>query len=148
MKNYFNTEERTRHIILLCATTLSDDFAQSSALSKDEMRYLKKINEYLNKFNASVFERFGEPYKRKIINTMKCNDLRLVGKLEPHKHCISESATEDLKPQIDMLRWINCQNCDKCDYINCAVYAISVSCDLDGSNTSGCPYKIAENDIE
>lgn len=148
MKNYFNAEERTRHIILLAMQSNLEDMLNSEALSNEERTFLKYCKTYITKFNGSIFNRYGESYKRKIVGTMRSNDLRLVGKYANKIDCISYSASEDLKGAIDELR-MSCIDCKRCDYTNCSVYAISVSCDIDGNGKStGCPYAVSTDDFE
>lgn len=142
MKNYFISEERTRHIILLAMQEVAEDFGKSDALTDDERKYIKTATTYIKKFNASVYDRFGDPYKRKIENTMKRNDLKLVGKYAPSRDCISEAAQEDLIPMIREIQSIYCMDCEKNDHKACAMYAMCTSCGIDGGDTDDCPYKI------
>ena len=61
MKNYFNANERTKHIILLAMQTVADDFSAVDSITDEERKYLRMATTYIKKFNNSVFERFGEP---------------------------------------------------------------------------------------
>lgn len=140
MKNYFNERERTNHIILMCTEYNVKEFAESNALTDNEKRILNKISKLANEFNSSVFDRFGEPYKRKIVGTLNCNNLRLVGKYTPVADCISYCASEDIEPKVKELIAINCMGCEKCNYKDCAIYSMAVTCGINGSSESGCPY--------
>ena len=96
----------------------------------------------MQSFNESVYERFGEPYKRKVKGTLDCNVVSVVSKYSSVKDkCISYCPTEDLVGHISDLINLNCADCDKCDYKKCAVYGIAVACGVDGGDTDGCPYK-------
>lgn len=141
MKNYLNEKERTSHIILMCMEYTAKEFANSNALSNEEVKALNKIAEWCNKLNESIFERLGEPYRRKIDGTLKNNTLRLVGKYSAYKECISYCASEDLAPKVKDAMLMNCLGCDNCDYKNCAMYAMAITCGVEGKDTNGCPYK-------
>lgn len=142
MKNYFNANERTKHIILLAMQTVADDFSAVDSITDEERKYLRMATTYIKKFNNSVFERFGEPYRRKIINTMQMNHLKLVGKFENTQDCITEAAAEDLIPKLRDVQMFYCMDCQKENHKDCAIYAMCVSCGIDGDDTDGCPYKL------
>lgn len=143
MKNYFNAEERSHHIVLLAVTEDCEKFAQSTALTPEESKLLKKIHKHLTEFNATVFDRFGEAYARKIINTMACNNLTLVGKYAKQEKAISESAVEDLHKMLPELHSMNCLFCERENHKDCALYNMSVACDCNGNGKeSGCPFKV------
>ena len=148
MKNYFNLEERTRHIILLAMQENAKDIMQSQALTQKEKQMLKKIEEWCVKFNASIFDRFGDAYARKIKGTMQANTLRLVGKYSENIHAISNIATEDLKLLLDEVHAFKCLDCDKTNFKDCAIYNICISCDVEpNGNSAGCPFKNEIGDI-
>lgn len=140
MKNYFNSEERTRHIFALAAQEDLKELAKSDALTPQERRKLQNALKNLQEFTVSVCQRFGEPYRRKIFNTMQLNNIRLVAKGCRHDEPISHAAQEDLEPAINELRLYKCMLCEKEEYKDCAVYAICVACGLDGKGDSGCPF--------
>lgn len=142
MKNYFNAEERARHIVLLAMQEPMLEFSKCDALTEEEKSLLKKIHNTVLKFNKSVFERLGEPYQRKVESTMRVNNLELVGKFQPHNDCLSYSAQEDLIGKLSELRMFNCLDCEKCDFKDCAMYAMCIACDIDGEGESGCPYAL------
>lgn len=144
MKEYLNSKERTEHIIMCCCQETARQLSQSESLTAEEKADISKVVEYCEKFNNSVFKRLGEPYKRKIQGTMKSNDLRLVGKYSSYKEAISECASEDIKPKVELLQALNCVCCDKCDYINCAMYGMCIACEIEPSNENGCPFKMGE----
>jgi hypothetical protein len=145
MNNYFNAQTRTNHIILLAMQYTLEDMALNKALTPEEQKWLKTACTYLKKFNSAVFERLGEPYKRKILGTMQINDLRLVPNYNQKEDCISYCATEDIMPKVSELQFFHCMECNKQDYLNCAVYALSISCDVTPQQNnlcSTCPFKI------
>lgn len=143
MKNYFNSADRTRHICIMAMQETVRELSQSDTLTDEEKKQLNKSTLALQKFNALIYERFGEPYQRKIEKTMKANTLRLVGKYEVAQDCISHSASEDLAKGINELRMFNCMDCEKCDFKDCGTYATLIACDYDGEKTdSGCPFKL------
>ena len=147
MRNYFNAEERTRHIIILAMEHIVEEMASSNALTGQERKWLEKANELIEKFNNSTFERFGDSYQRKIKNTLDINTLKLVSRFGVQAEAISECATKDLEPCVKDLM-LGCVGCEKQDYTNCAIYNIGVACDINGHTCSGCPYKEDLGDFE
>lgn len=141
MKNYLNAADRTRHIIITAMQSVTEDLSKSESLSEDEQNYLNIVYENLLKFNQSLYSRLGEPYKRKILQTMQSNTLRLVGKYSAKSEAISYAASEDLTPTINEVIDLKCCDCQKNNFIDCPVYALGVACDLDSRSKDGCPYR-------
>ena len=144
MKDYLNAEERTYLITLIAMEQTVEKLLNKTCLSEKERHCLTKAVEWINKFSGEIFPRIGKVLERKIKNTMKLNELTLVGKYGlGGKPPISEAATEDLEPAIAELHLFHCTGCTKCDYKDCAVYAISVACDIaeTSNDTIGCPFK-------
>lgn len=140
MREYFNASERLNHILVLGMEKVAEELSTSTALTNEEAKCLKKVKEYLIKFNNSVYNRFGDSYKRKIRNTLQVNTIAVVSDRESHNEVISECASEDLIPCIKDLM-VSCMNCTKQNHKDCAIYNIGVACDIDGINQkSGCPY--------
>ena len=149
MKNYFNCEERTRHIILLAMQEVAKDFQKSEAITPKERQMLAKVEEWTTKFNSSVFSRFGDSYARKIEKTMQANTLRLVGKYNTNVNTISHIAAEDLNKCVEELRAVNCLECDKAQWNDCATYNVCISCDIKGdAEAKGCPFKQSIGEVE
>ena len=120
----------------------AEKFLNHQCLSDKDRYNLKKVIEWNKKFNEDVLNRVGDVLRRKIVNTMKLNEIRLESKYAPSKNVISEAASEDLEPAIEELQLFHCNGCKKCNYKDCAVYAISVACDIpETNNDDGCPYK-------
>lgn len=142
MKDYLNQEERTYLIIILAMQETVEKFSKKPCLTDEEKHCLEKVTEWCKKFNGKIFDRIGEVLRRKIVRTMNQNDLRLVGKYGRGQDAISEAAQEDLEPAISELHLMHCNFCTKCNYKDCAVYAISVACDIEENNKGdGCPFK-------
>ena len=141
MKNYFNQKERSIHIILLGMEQVAKELQESNALTDEEHGIIDEVSDSLARFNASVFDRFGDSYKRKIKGTLECNEIALVSKYTKRNECIAYCSPEDLVGHIGDLINLNCVDCDKCDYTKCAVYGIAVACGVEGDDTDGCPYK-------
>ena len=142
MKNYFNAKERANHIILLGTEQIADNLLETNALTSEEERALKLCKKHIQNFHKLVFERFGEPYKKKIQNTMAINELGLYSKYAEKKDCLSYCASEDVYELAKILRGIRCLDCEKSNHKDCAIY--SILCSVDGEvneNESGCPYE-------
>lgn len=141
MKDYLNQEERTFLIILLAMEQTAEKFIKRDCISDDERKYLANVIKWSKKFNETILDRMGNTIRRKIVNTMALNELTLVGKYGIAKSPISESAQEDLEPAIQELHLFHCIDCKKCNYKDCAVYSISVACDIKETNhEDGCPF--------
>ena len=148
-KDHLNPEERCHLIILMAMEQNAKKFLNRKCLSKKDIYNLTKTIEWCEKFNKDLLERVGDAVSRKIVNTLKINEVRVISKYAPDKPIISEAATEDLEPAISELHLFHCNGCTKCDYKNCAVYAISVACDIDEPNKGdGCPFKLASLNLD
>lgn len=144
MKNYINSEERTRIIILRAMQKVAKEFQDYNCLTEEEKQYLKIAEENVEKFHTSIYTRFGEPFERKIENTMANNVLGLYSKyITSKKDCISYCSYEDLVPKMKDLINLNCLDCDHCDFRTCGIYAMAVALDMEGNGEeSGCPFKV------
>lgn len=144
LEDYLNREERTHLIILMSMEQNAEKFLKRNCLSKQDIYNLNKVIEWCKKFNEVLLNRVGDTIRRKIVNTMKINEIRLESKYAPSKPLITEAATEDLEPAIEDLRLLHCNGCSKCNYKDCAVYNICVTCDIPESNDErGCPFRQA-----
>lgn len=143
MKDYLNAEERANLIAVLAIKQTVEKFQKKSCLSTREEYCLNKMSEWGDKFKDEILTRMGEVLSRKITRTLQLNELTLTGRYGTGgKPPISEAATEDLERAIVELHLFHCSDCDKCNYKDCAVYAISVACDVTESNRGdGCPFK-------
>ena len=141
MKNYFNQKERSIHIILLGMEQVAKELQESNALTGEERGIIDEVSDSLARFNESVFERFGDSYKRKIKGTLECNEIALVSKYTKRNECIAYCPNEDLMESVGSLTKLHCADCERCDYTKCAVYGIAVACGVEGDGTDGCPYK-------
>lgn len=141
MRSYFNAKERTTNIIIMAMKYILEEMAESSGITEEEKKWLDKATQLVDNFNNSVCDRFGDSYRRKIANTIAINDVKLVSKFGKQAEAISECATDDIYPCVDKLRDIECCNCTKCNFKDCAIYNLCISCDVFGDNQNGCPYK-------
>lgn len=141
MKNYFNAKDRSYHILLLAMEKTAHFFKESDSLSDKERYSLKKCEEWLEKFNNLVFERLGEPYRKKVKNTTDSNELSFCAKNSLSRDVISYCASEDVSLLAQELQQLKCWECSRTDFKDCGVYACLVATDKDGNNKeSGCPF--------
>lgn len=156
MRDYLNTIERHQHLYFLILKEDCQALLESEALTEEEKALLKQCVENIDKFTISLFKRFGEPYKRKQLNTTRDNRISIVGKFAPMKQAISTCAQEDLIPSFDDYRMLKCFCCKKCkdrsEYINCPVYAMGIAIDyIDQAKklqNEGCPFSMGGNLID
>ena len=143
VKNYINSQDRTRHIIILAMQETINDLVKSNSLSEEEQKALSTAYKNILKFNKLIFERFGDAYRRKIEKTMQSNELKLEGKYANANECVSHSAVEDLEKALKDLQMFNCLDCSKCDFKNCGTYACLIACDIEGEECEdGCPFRL------
>lgn len=142
MKDYFNAEERTKHIILMSCAHIAKTLSNSPALTEAEKRSLKCVANNMDKFNDSIFSRFGEAYRRKLEGVMKCNKLSLVGKYEKAIEAVDQCVVDDMMLMIDKFRSWECLTCEREDYNKCFIYNACLTCNVDVSNEGGCPFKL------
>lgn len=142
MKEYFNARDRANHIIVTAMQSIVGQLVPSETLSDTEREWLKAVEDNLKKFNSSIYGRMGDPYRRKVENTVKSNRIEFVGRYAESRGAISECASEDLQPCLDKLIQYNCMDCDKENYLDCPTYAIAVACDCDAKCDKGCPFKM------
>lgn len=142
MKNYFNAIEREQHIFMIALQAVLKLLSQSEALTGTEKADLIKANEFIESFNNSVFNRFGDAYKRRVNNTVQVNKIRLVGKYSEKQEMISVAAEEDLNPMLDKIIEYFCMDCEKDNYKDCPVYNMGIACDCEIKSEKGCPFRL------
>lgn len=151
MRDYLNTVERHTHLFMLMVKEDAEDLLKSDGFTEDEKKALKKTCEWINKFSISLFSRFGKPFERKQLNTVRDNRISIVGKYAPAQTAISNCAQEDLIPCFDDYRMLKCFNCKKCQdkqlYTDCPVYAMGIAVDyIDDERAKvkeqGCPFSM------
>lgn len=142
MKNYFNANERSRHIVVMSMAGIAEEFLNSNALTDEERRSIELSVKHIKNFNKSVFNRFGEAYKRSVLGTIDINKVVLVSKAVSTADALSYSQAEDLIPMLKDLQLLNCLDCEKGEYKNCAMYGMMVSCGCEASCENGCPFKM------
>ena len=143
MRNMFNDRERADHIMLLAMEKPLNELLNGKALTFQEKITLTKCLNSIREFHKLVFERFGEPYKKKIQGTVNLNRFGFYAKDEEEKKCISYCASEDVYAMGKFLRGLQCTDCEKCNHLDCGVYAMLCAVDSEINNQDdGCPYKI------
>lgn len=151
MRDYLKTIERHTHLFMLMVAEDAKDMLKSDGFTEEEKKDLRKACEWIDKFSISLFKRFGKPFERKQLNTIRDNKISIVGKFAPTQQAISHCAQEDLMPCFDDYRMLKCFNCKKCQdreqFTNCSVYAMGIAVDyLDDENAkvkeSGCPFSM------
>lgn len=146
MKNYFNTQETLDHIYIQALVAPLERLADSGALSAEETKYLRTAVTYIEKASDNIYLRLGAPYMRKVKNTVKCNDVVVKPKMFDGSGkeitLVNHAAIEDLQGGLASVMAYHCFECGRCDWQECGVYAMAVSCGVEGQDTDGCPYKI------
>ncbi|MBO5441762.1 MAG: hypothetical protein J6A09_04280 [Alphaproteobacteria bacterium] len=123
MKNYFNERERNTHILAIgmegVVKTMLKEF---NALTEYEYEELEEALEHFKNFNDSIFERFGEVYKRKITNTMETKTVCIASKFTAKNDSSTYCDRDDIARCVGEIQTFNCCNCDRCDWQDCSVY--------------------------
>ena len=145
MKNYFNERERNTHILAIgmegVVKTMLKEF---NSLTKEEREELELALEHFKNFNDSIFERFGEVYKRKITNTMETKTVCIASKFTAKNDSSTYCDRDDIARCVGEIQTFNCCDCKRCDWQDCSVYKASVMCEVKGVNEDGCPYNWGE----
>lgn len=143
MRDYFNRKELDLHIKMIACQGEIEDFIECKILTKEERKFLRYANTYLKKFNVSVFSRLGADHERRMQNTLKCNELKVVGKYEPLKAMVRKLDEEKILPLANKMKEQHCFFCEKENYKDCTVCQFLAELWLEGSNPEGgCPYKM------
>ncbi len=95
---------------------------------------------WYQRFNEAIFTRLGEAYQKKVVRTVDLNDIRICSKHVPNHGYVHEAATEDILPRMKEFMSLNCFDWERCDYKNCAIYAMAM--DIVGWTDEGCPYGV------
>ena len=115
---------------------------EGNAVTDEEREELEICQENIINFTKLVFERLGEPYKKKIVNTKAMNELGLYCKYGRPKDCISYCASEDVYAMGKLLRDWQCCDCEKTNHKDCGIYAMLCAVDSEiNEKEDGCPYK-------
>ena len=154
MRDYLNTVERHTHLFMLMVKEDAETLLNSDGFTAEEKKALKKTSEWIDKFSISLFKRFGKPFERKQLNTIRDIRILVVGKFAPSQQAISHCAQEDLLPCFDDYRLMKCFQCKKCqnreEYVDCPVYAMGIAIDyIDGEKPQlkehGCPFSMGSD---
>lgn len=149
--NYMNSEKQIQQIIItLCGSTagllLEDEY-----IPENEKEHLRKIIEYVDKFNNSVFERLGSSYKKSIINKTHDNTVRIVSRYSHTESNMQDNIDEkELRDIIDSNTDIDCCGCDRTDCKNCNIYNIKSRLGYNGisDKTDLCPFRKPEMEFK
>ena len=132
MRNYFNEKERNTHILAIgmegVVKTMLDEF---TALTEEEREDLKLALKHFKAFNDSIFERFGEVYRRKIQNTMETKTVCIASRYTAKNDSTTYCDRDDIARCIGEIQAFNCCDCDRCDWKDCSVYKESVMCEVE-----------------
>ena len=150
MKNYFNKEESSNHLILMSAMISCQNLIESSAPTTDEIKLLKKAMKCVSDFSESVYNRMGEGYKKSLKNKAMLNTLRLVARNTSATNTKMEDVVdiEILRDLISQNSDIDCQLCNRLDCKSCIIYKIKSYLHIEGKNldNSLCPFRLEKID--
>ena len=142
MKNYFNAQERNRHIVMMAMEGTIEEFLESNALSDEEHDALRLALKHIKFFNKSIMKRFGQSYAHAVYGTLDINKLVFVSKALPTGKAVGYCDETSLKPMLKDLQLFNCMDCEKEEHDKCPMYNMMVACGVDATCDSGCPYKM------
>lgn len=144
MRDYFNQQERSRHLLVLFLTKTAEEFLDGNAITDEERKQLDKGCKAFEKFHELVMERLGGAYARSLQGTFKLNKVTVSPNATAMSNIISYQASEDIAPMCEEFRLYKCADCEKKDYKDCGFYNCCVSCNLEGNqNEKGeCPFRL------
>lgn len=140
MRDYFNKRERDTHLIIMFMAEIVSNFKDCNALTEDEQKHLRLVEKHLRAFTESVYERFGEAYKRKIKGTLEINTVR-IGSKYGQDQVLSYYDASDLEKQVQDMIAFHCIECEKSDFKACPTYDMAIACGIEGKCNEGCPYR-------
>ena len=140
MKNYYNRRELITHTIICSAMYIIENFISCEALTEEESEQLEQAKLWIEDFNNSIIQRFGDPFKKKVSNFLRDNELKFRTK-RVCENDVQSYIDEDILKEIIAENEINCFECEKCDYLNCKTYKLKVAFDQEGNGKEkGCPF--------
>ena len=116
------------------------NFKDCSSLTEDEQKHLRLVEKHLRAFTESIYERFGEAYKRKIKGTLEINTVR-IGSKYGQDQVLSYYDASDLEKQVQDMIAFHCIECEKSDFKACPTYDMAIACGIEGKCNEGCPYR-------
>ena len=142
MKNYFNAQERNRHIVMMAMEGTAEEFLDSSALTEEELTSIRLACKHIKNFNTSIMKRFGQAYAHAVYGTLDANKLVFVSKALPTGKAVGYCDEKSLKPMLKDLQLFNCMDCEKEEHIKCPMYNMMIACGVDATCDNGCPFKM------
>lgn len=151
MKNYFNQNEASNHLILMTAMVSNQNLIEGNSITEAERKMLKKAMKFISDFSESVFDRLGDGYKRSLKNKAGLNTIRIVSRNVHHKNNADMEDfidNETLREIIDQTADIDCCGCNRIDCKNCGIYKIKSYLHYDGisDDTELCPFRKEKQD--
>lgn len=152
MKNYFNHEEASNHLILMTAMISNENLINGNCITDEERKMLKKVKKLVGDFSESVFERLGDGYKRSLKNKAELNNIRIVSKNVHHKNNVDMAdfiSNDVLQDIVDRACDIDCAGCTRTDCKGCGIYKIKSYLHHEGivDDTDLCPFRKDEIEI-
>lgn len=144
MKNFFNAEDRTTHIIVTAMQNYLRKLTESQTLTNDERTRYKTALTHIEKANGSVFDRLGSAYVDRVLSETKNNDLRLVPKcIKSERTMMSYVTQEQILSVLNKARYLWCDECEDTCWKECPIYQVGVKTDLETrNNDDGCPFNM------
>jgi len=144
MKGYFNNAEKVHQLLITMARTEAEDLIKSNCCTIEEIKCLKKVIEYVSKFNNLVFERLGSGYAKSLVNLSRDNTIKLCSRDNKAKYDMSTTLDDtELHKLVDELGDIECGGCTMTNQLNCPMYKMKSHFGYQGINddTNLCPFR-------
>ena len=129
MKGYFNKNDRDAHSqFLILAFFVENWLKETTALTKDESKFLKTATTYLFKVHELIKARLGNRYCKTLHN-----DLKAFGKeFDATKGAdflnaddmLENMANSDVKILSEYVSMSSCKNCTQSDFLACNIYHV------------------------
>lgn len=151
MKNYFNQNEASNHLILMTAMVANQNLINGNSITDAERKMLKKAMKLISDFSESVFDRLGDGYKKSLKNKASLNTIRIVSRNVHHKNNADMEDFIDgdtLREIVNQTADIDCSGCDRKNCKNCGIYKIKSYLHYDGisDDTDSCPFRKEKQD--
>ena len=120
MKNYLNGEERRIAVGIMCVYgVISVILERTNALSKDEIKFLKYINTYIDKYIQALEDRVGKQEIQRIYNEAINSRIEVKPKSYEGQFIVDKDSLEEVAR---MAVEANCFGCKRKDWHNCGLY--------------------------
>lgn len=144
--DYLNAKDRNAVASLLLTVGVAEDVMKSKNTTKSEIKTLKKLQEWSEKYMTELFKRVPNE-KPRIVRIFKDSECILTTKsaVKQKYTNISADTIDDL---LEFAVMNNCKECKGCDYNNCKLFKLQQDMNvfMVQDRQGFCPYAYDESE--